>query len=267
MALGPNWEVTSTMVPAKRRRLIVELITDRGGCSVTDLAAEMDCSAATIRRDLDHLANRNLIERSHGGAVPATAVGNEQTHGQKELQNLEGKRHIAQAALTELQDGQVVLFDAGSTTMQIAHALSEDRSFIGVTNSPVLALELGSPCDTVQLTGGSMRQPTRALVGPTAERFVEQRTFDVLFLGTNGIDPSSGLMTPNEEEARLKGLMIDNATKVVLTADITKLGKQSFIRFAEISDLDVFITDGELATGAREPFESAGVEVIDGLRA
>jgi len=253
------------MLPAARKRQIVELVSERAGCSVDELAADLDCSKATIRRDLNDLADEQLIERSHGGAVPATTVGQEQTYGQKEVQNLDAKMAIAERAVEEIHENQVVFFDSGSTTMQVARKAPKDGSFLAVTNSPLLGLELGKEDAEVKLTGGSLRRPTRALVGPTAERFMERTTFDLLFLGTNAIDPEQGLMTPNEDEARLKELMIQKAQRVVLLADVSKLDEQSFLGFADFEDVDVFVTDGTLSADAREPFEAADVDLLEGL--
>ncbi len=248
-----------------RKREIVELVSERGECSVAELAEEMDCSKATIRRDLADLAERQLIERSHGGAVPATTVGKEKTYGQKEVQNLNGKMAIGEQAAEEITEDQVVFFDSGSTTMQVAKNVPENRSFLAVTNSPILAIELGKQNEDVKLTGGSLRHETRALTGPSAERFMERTKFDLLFLGTNAIEPSEGLMTPNEDEARLKSLMIENSERIVLVSDGSKLGKQSFVKFADFEDLDVFITDTTLSYDQREPLETADVNVIEGV--
>ena len=255
------------MLPEARQRKIVELVSDRDGCSVEELADEMDCSKATIRRDLNELADKQLIERSHGGAVPATSVGQEQTYRQKEVQNLEGKVAIAERAVEEVHDNQVVFFDAGSTTMQVAKQLPANDSVLAVTNSPLQAMELDDDGTEVKLTGGSLRRPTRALVGPSAERFMERTTFDVLFLGTNAIDADGGLMTPNEDEARIKELMIEKSRRVVLVADGSKLQNRSFVRFAGFEDLDMFVTDASLTDAQREPFESAGVELVEELEA
>lgn len=253
------------MLPAARKRRIVELVSERGGCSVDELAEEMDCSKATIRRDLNDLADQQLIERSHGGAVPATTVGHEETYGQKEVQNLEAKMAIGERAVEEIRDNHVVFFDSGSTTMQIAKRAPKDGSFLAVTNSPLLALELGKEDAEVKLTGGTLRRPTRALVGPSAERFMERMTFDLLFLGTNGIDAERGLMTPNEEEARLKELMIEKSQRVILVADVSKSNEQSFLRFAAFDDLDALVTDGTVPADLREAFDSADVELVEGL--
>jgi DeoR family fructose operon transcriptional repressor len=252
------------MLPEARQREIVELVSENGGCSVDELAAMMECSKATIRRDLNSLAEKQLIERSHGGAVPATSVGQEQTFRQREVQNLEAKMAIADRAIKEVHDNQVVFFDAGSTTMQIAKQLPPNETVMAVTNSPLQSMELDDTGMNVKLTGGSLRSPTYSLVGPSAEQFMERMTFDLLFLGTNAIHPTEGLMTPNEEEANIKSLMIKKSNRVILVSDQSKLNEQSFISFADFDDLDMFITDRTVPTTLRDRFEGGDVEVVSG---
>jgi DeoR/GlpR family transcriptional regulator of sugar metabolism len=253
------------MLPAERKRRIVELVAESDGRSVEDLSENLGYSKATIRRDLRELEDRGLIERSHGGAVPVTSVGREQTYGQKEVQNLEGKRAIADRAIEELSEGQVAFFDAGTTTMEVARKVPKDGTILGVTNSPRLAIELNEEENEVKLTGGTLRRRTKALVGPTAEAFMQRTNFDVLFLGTNGLDIDSGLTTPNEDEARMKELMVEKSAKVVLVADASKLGRRSFVKFASLEDIDLLITDDELDPATREEIANAGVDVVDGV--
>lgn len=252
------------MLPEARQREIVELVSENGGCSVDELAAMMECSKATIRRDLNSLADKQLIERSHGGAVPATSVGQEQTFRQREVQNLEAKMAIAERAVKEVHDNQVVFFDAGSTTMQVAKQMPPNETMMAVTNSPLQSMELDDTGMDVKLTGGSLRSPTYSLVGPSAERFMDRMTFDLLFLGTNAIHPTEGLMTPNEAEANIKSLMIQKSNRVVLVSDQSKLNEQSFISFADFDELDMFITDRTVPTELRERFEAGDVEVVSG---
>lgn len=251
------------MLPAERKRKIVELVSENDGCSVEELADHFGFSKATVRRDLSELEDEGMIERSHGGAVPVTSVGREQTYGQREVQNLEAKMSIAERAVDEILEGQVVFFDSGTTTMEVAKRAPKDGSFLSVTNSPVLALELGKEENEVKLTGGSLRERTRALVGPSAEDFMERMNFDLLFLGTNALHPVAGLTTPNEDEARVKERMVDHAERVVLVADGTKLGERSFVQFATLSDVDLFVTDTNLDAETRDAFQSADVHVSE----
>lgn len=251
------------MLPEQRKREIVEYVSKQDGCSVDELSRKMGCSKATIRRDLNDLEERELIERSHGGAVPVTTVGGEKAFREKKVQSLESKIAIAERAVEEIHHGTVVFFDSGTTTMEVAKKAPAEDSFIGVTNSPLIALELREQGGEVQLTGGSLRQRTLALVGPTAERFMESSNFDITFIGTNGIDEEGFLTTPNAEEARMKELMIENSKRTILVSDGGKLGERSFKRFGTLDDVNAFVTDEKLSDKHRKWFEDADVRVVD----
>lgn len=251
------------MLPATRRRTVVELVAENGGCSVNELSAELDVSKATVRRDLGALADKGLVERSHGGAVPITSVGRERSHQQKGIQNLGAKTTIAERAVEEMVGEQVVFFDSGTTTMEVAKRVSADEVALAVTNSPIVALELADEDRDVKLTGGTLRGRTRALVGPTAEGFMERMHFDLLVLGTNTVD-ADGLMTPNEEEARMKELMIERSKRVVLVADHTKFGEHSVVQFADLADVDTFVTNRAPEDTERKALDNAGVQVLVG---
>lgn len=224
---------------------MVELVRDHDGRSVAELAADLDVSKATVRRDLGELEDEGLVERSHGGAVPATAIGHEQPYGQREVQQLDAKIAIGERALETVHEGDVVAFDSGTTTMQAAKRAPGDGTLMAVTNSPLLAVELSSRGVDVNLTGGSLRQTTRSLVGPSTQWFLEQRHFDLAFLGTNAVGPDGRLSTPNEAEARVKELFVERAERVVLLADATKFDERSVVEFADCTDVDLLVTDAE----------------------
>lgn len=252
------------MLPEQRKREIVEYISEQDGCSVEELAREMECSPATIRRDLTDLEERELIKRSHGGALPVASVGGEKNVREKKVYNLQQKIAIAERAIEEIQEGNVVFFDSGTTTMEVAKKAPSGDSFVGVTNSPLIALELRERDGEVQLTGGSLRQRTLSLIGSTAERFMESSNFDVAFIGTNGIGAEGVLTTPNTQEARMKELMIENSKRVVLVSTAGKLAERSFKEFGTLADVNVFVTDEELSEKHRQWFENADVRVVDG---
>lgn len=251
------------MLPAERKRRIVELVTERNGCSVADLAAELDFSKATIRRDLQDLAEAGRLERSHGGAVPVSSVGREPTYDDREVEHLDAKRAIGVRAAEEIREDQVAFFDAGTTTMAVARAAPTNRSCNAVTNMPELATVLIDRGFDVALTGGALRSRTRALVGPVAETFLERRHVDLLFLGTNGVHPEAGLTTPNEDEAAVKSLMVEQAARVVLVADASKFGERNFVTFADLADVDTVVTDESPPSRLADAFEEASVAVAE----
>lgn len=244
------------MLPVERKRTIVQLVTERDGCSVAELAAELEFSKATIRRDLQDLAAEGRIERSHGGAVPADSGRRDRAYDEREVEHLDAKQAIAARASDEIQPGQAVCFDSGTTTMEVARA-APDEGFVGVTNMAEIALELATGDVDVKLTGGTMRTRSHALVGPSAEAFIERSNFDLLFLGIDSIDAEAGLSTADEEVAAVKRRMVAAASRVVLVADGTKFGQRSFRSVADTGDIDCLVTDEHLPSDLAEAFEDA----------
>lgn len=250
------------MLPEERRRTIVDIVNERGSCSVTELAEELDYSKPTIRRDLDTLEQKGMIDRSHGGAVPVDKIGAEESYSQKEIQHLERKQAIADRAVEEIRADEIAFFDGGTTTMQVAKRVPTDHPYVAVTNSPLLADELLRTAREVKLTGGTLRGKTQALVGPTAEKFMQRTNFDLVFLGTNGVSSGAGLTTPNEAEAEMKSLMVSNAERVVLVTDASKFGQRSFAQFAELAAVDLLITDEQPPDRLASALDSADVSVV-----
>jgi DeoR family fructose operon transcriptional repressor len=250
------------MLPEKRKRKIVSLVSERGSCTVEELSDEFGVSTATIRRDLNALTEEGRIERSHGGALPVGGVGEEHSFASKETENLGAKQAIGRRAAREIEPGLVACFDAGTTVSEVGKHAPKDEEFVAVTNSVPLVFELEETESQVKLTGGSFRRRTQALVGPTAEAYLERKNFDLAFIGTNAITLEEGLSTPDEDEARIKSLMAERADRVVLVADGSKLGDRSFIQFADLSDLDAFVTDADVTDEQVSVIEQAGVELL-----
>jgi len=167
--------------------------------------------------------------------------------------------------VNEVSDSDVVFFDSGTTVFEVAKKIRKDGSFTAVTNSIELGFELGKDDGRLKVTGGNQRNKPRSLVGPVGERFIESHHFDLLMLGTNSIDFKKGLLTPNEQEGRIKQLMIEQSEWVVLLADGSKFGRRSFVQFADLKEIDMIITETQLTDERRAILREADIEVIDGL--
>jgi DeoR family fructose operon transcriptional repressor len=253
------------MIPEERKRKIARIVKEREGASVTELADELSVSESTIRRDLKKMDQEDLVRRSHGGALPVKKLAGEASFDQRSVQNLEEKKSIADRALTEIREGEVVFFDSGTTVLEVAKRIPKDGSIISVTNSIELGFELGKEEGNLKITGGNQRNKSRSLVGPVTERFLSNHRFDLLLLGTNSIDPQIGLSTQNEQEARVKQLMVEKSERIVLLADGSKLEQRSYVKFADVADIDMFITDVRLTDEQRDEFRERDVDTIDGL--
>jgi DeoR family fructose operon transcriptional repressor len=156
-----------------------------------------------------------------------------------------------------------VLLDAGTTTARIAAHLPTDRDLVVVTNSVPIAARLAAmPTVTLQLLGGRVRGVTQAAVGEQALRVLDTIRVDIAFIGTNAISARHGLSTPDSEEAAVKRAMVRSANYVVVAADSSKVGREEFVSFAPISDVDTLITDTEISDDDRRSLTEHGVEVV-----
>ncbi|WP_197383329.1 DeoR/GlpR family DNA-binding transcription regulator [Mycolicibacterium mengxianglii] len=253
------------MYPEERQQAIASLVMSRGRASVTELAATYAVTTETVRRDLSVLDRLGVLRRVHGGAVPARALHVvESGVADRESNRADHKDSIARAALEYLPgSGASVLFDAGTTTSRVAALLPQDRELTVVTNSVPIAASVSSfPAVSLHLLGGRVRGLTQAAVGEHVLRVLDTLRVDVAFIGTNGISIRHGLSTPDTEEAAVKRAMVSSASFVVVVSDSSKLGREDFVSFASLRDVDALITDAEIDDATRAAITDCDVEVV-----
>lgn len=246
----------------ERKQRIVLFVEKNARASVQELSQELGVSESTVRRDLKELEEAKLLKRTHGGAVSLQSVNFEATYLDKEDRLLEEKQRIAHKAVELIQEGDAILLDAGTTTLQIAKALKSFSNIKVITNS-IMALNELKDCRNIEvsITGGMLRPDTMAFVGPMTERSLEMVRVDKTFLGTNGLDIREGITTPNMLEASTKRKMIAVAKQVILVADHSKMGQVSFSKVAEVTDMDHCILDSGVSDKFIRELTQMGVEV------
>jgi DeoR family fructose operon transcriptional repressor len=245
----------------ERRELILAEVRAGNG-HVESLAERLDVSVATIRRDLRRLMEEGRITRTYGGAV-ASPRPLEFTLQEKELSYRRQKDAIARLAAGLVEDGEVIILDAGTTTGRLAWYLRERRNLTVVTNglSVLLALRDADGVEVVVL-GGQLRHLNQALIGGLAEANLRQVTADRVFLGADGLSPDRGLNCPTLAQATLKGLMLHRAREAFVVADHSKLASW---RFPYVTPLDrpwTLITDDQVAEDLVQPYRRRGTEVM-----
>jgi DeoR family transcriptional regulator of aga operon len=253
----------------ERLSTLLELLGQRGKVDVDDLAAELDVSAATIRRDLDHLADQQLLTRTRGGAV-ANNVAYDLPLRYKTARHASEKERIGRGAAALVARGGVVGLNGGTTTTEIARALaarpdlngSDEPGLTVVTNALNIASELAvRPQVKLVVTGGVARPQSFELSGPLASRILDEITMDVVFLGVDAVDPTHGAYAHHEGEASINRLMAERARRVVVAADSSKLGRHAFARICSTTGIDTLITDDAAPTELVAAFEAEGVTV------
>jgi DeoR/GlpR family transcriptional regulator of sugar metabolism len=231
------------LLPAERRQRVFEVVLARHTVAVTELAELFDVSPMTIRRDLQALEEQGVVEAVHGGARSSSQSPFELSFAQRELVNAEAKRAIGRLAASLVSDGEAVALDASTTTVQVARNLVGRRRVTVVTNGIKAAAELGHrPGIDVVVTGGQLHQ-TASLVGPFARATIEQLRVDWLFFSVTGITDDLTLTGPSEFDAETKAALMGIARRVVLVADSTKFGRESYVRVAPLSAVHDVVTD------------------------
>ena len=230
----------------QRQTLILERVREEGAVRVADLVRALGVSDMTIRRDLEILNERGLIEKVHGGAAaidgsslfePGFTVKSTLMQAEKEL--------IAGAAASLVPSGTAIAISAGTTTYALAKRLTDIPGLTVLTNSVPVADALykdGRPDQTVILSGG-VRTPSDALVGPFAVAVIRSLHVDSVFMGSHGMDYRSGFTTPNILEAETNRALIQAGRRLIVLADHTKWGRVGLTSVARLDDADVLITD------------------------
>ena len=251
------------MYAPERQREIVRRARRDGRVEVAALADDFGVTTETVRRDLDQLERHGQIRRVHGGALPLEQLGFELFYEERMAVRRAEKQRIGAAAAAYVPVEGTVLIDAGTTTAQLVESFPSDRQEVVVTtNSLPLAREIiRQPNVTVLMPGGRVRPRTLAQVDVWTQRVLAELHVDVAFVATNGMSTDHGLTTPDVAEAEIKRAMLRSGTRVVLLADSSKYGQRHFVRFGDMQQVDVLITDNDLDEQAAKELRGLGLEV------
>ncbi len=258
--------MTEQLPAALRRERMLELIGRAGFVRVGDLSDAFQVSDVTVRNDLDVLDGQQSIRRVHGGAVLRAPGAREASFEEALESSADEKRRIAAAAAAMVADGSSVLLDVGTTTAAIARALVERTELEGVTvitNGLSIALELerAIPRFQVVVTGGTLRPLQHSLVEPLASVLLARMHADLAFIGCTGVHPSGGITNVNLPESDLKRVMVGSASRVVVVADGSKLGRRHLGRIASLDEVDELITGPSAEQEELGRLRAAGLHV------
>jgi len=253
---------TNTLFSEERRARILELVQERKKLVVSELCTVLGVSPATVRGDLRDLDREGLLVRTHGGAIEKARASFELTSNKRSTVNLAAKQAIAKSATQFVEDGDTIVLDTGTTTVELAKRLVSRRRLTVVTNDLQIAGVLEEvPGLEIVLLGGTLRKGYHCTVGPGALRLTHDLRVDTAFMATNSLSLAAGATTPDLHQAETKKAMISMARKIILLCDSSKIGRESFARFAGLDQIDVLVTE-QLGDEARGVFEEQGMEVV-----
>lgn len=248
------------MLVETRRRHLLDLINQRGFATLEDLVASLNVSESTVRRDLEALDLAGAIKRTHGGAVCTGEVRSMPALDDRATTMAREKRAIGLAAAALVHDGDTVLLDGGTTTLEVARALV-GRPVQVVTNSLPIAQLLAPHKDTdLILIGGYVYPRTGVAMGPIAIASLEGIRVHKAMMGAGGI-VAEGVFNSNSLLVETERRMMRCAQEVMLLADHTKFGRLSLSRLCGLDEIDRLVSDAGLPGEFRDLFAAAGAEI------
>ncbi|WP_158228415.1 DeoR/GlpR family DNA-binding transcription regulator [Pseudonocardia sp. MH-G8] len=246
----------------RRRDAILERLRASGHVSVSEVSQALGVSEMTVRRDLRRLVETGDASLVHGGAsLPAGSHGRP-VFGVRALVNAEAKRRIGAAAAAMVAADDTVGIDAGTTALEVAHALPETFSGCVVTHSaPALAVMLARKAARVIAIGGELSHDNQAMIGPSAAHFVRNLRLRLLVLGVASIDVR-GVYVRSELELSVKQALLDVAEDVVLVCDASKEGGPGTVRVCTLDRIDTVVTDAPMSEGLTRRLHAAGTRIV-----
>ena len=252
-------------MPSRKRRERIDLILDSlrstGGASIGDLAAALDVSEMTIRRDLELLSSDGRARLVHTGAIPAV---DGPSHGfslsDARSQGANEKRRIGQKAASLLDAGDVVIIDSGATTEWLARSIPADIPITILCFALNIALEAGRhPARTLVLAGGELKDETLVCRSPEGVSLVRRYRANKAFLSAGGASESLGVTCIDAAEAELKKAAVASSRTRILLADSRKFGRVTAAWFAELRDFDAIVTDPGISLEYVEIVRNLGI--------
>ena len=243
----------------KRKNIILNILEERGEVTVKELADELAISEITVRRDLTVLTADGLVYRTHGGIMKVELTKTPFHFANKAAVNVEEKDNICRLAAKEIQEGDIIFMDCGSTVFRLCQFIRNKKIHV-ITNSLPIVYELMNSSVKINLVGGEIDPERQAVHGRIAEEHIGRYKADRAFIGVDGISVENGLSAFSEIEAGITLAMFANSAISYLLCDASKVGKDKYFQFAPLNSLDVMITNKR--TEETDQIVKAGIRVI-----
>jgi DeoR/GlpR family transcriptional regulator of sugar metabolism len=251
------------MMGEERRTQILQIVRSAGRVRVSELATHFNTSAVTIRNDLNALHERGQVFRSHGGAVLPDTILRESPVHERLKAHAEEKRRIGAMAATLINDGETIILDSGTTTLEIARQIKKKQGVQVITNGVNIAAELLDARDVqVFIVGGTVRGESASISGRFTEEMFAQFSADKMFLSGAGCDLDFGVSGANLEETMVNQAMLRISREIILVSDASKFSKRSMARITHFSEIDTVISDISLDPEIQHKVRSMGCKLI-----
>ena len=226
-----------------RQSEILDRARRAGRVDVDGLASEFDVTPQTIRKDLNELCERGMLQRVHGGAVLPSGIANYAYDARRQLAS-DAKQLIGKRAAALIPDSASIMLNIGTTTEQVARALRQHDGIMAITNNINVANILRSaPAVEVIIAGGQVRPSDGGIVGEATVDFIRQFKVDYAVIGASAIDADGTIFDYDFREVRVAREILSHARQTLLVADAMKFERSAPVRIAHLSQIDIFVTD------------------------
>ncbi|MFO1386416.1 MAG: DeoR family transcriptional regulator [Chitinivorax sp.] len=245
-----------------RHERIIQLVKQNGYMSIDALAKELDVTPQTIRRDINMLAEEDILRRYHGGAgLGSNSVQNED-YAKRKVWNQQEKDRIASLVAEHIPNNSSLFMNIGTTVESVARSLLDHSGLKIITNNlNVASIFSGHEQFEVTIAGGTVRQRDGGIIGEATIDFIRQFKVDYAVMGISGIDEDGTLLDFDYREVRVAQAMIEHARKIFLVADHSKIGRNAVVKLGHISQVTAMFTDIQPPETLMQQIEHAGVQL------
>lgn len=248
--------------PAERTHIIHDRVEREGEVSIADLAEQLEVSEMTVRRDLERLERLGALRRARGRAIKGASGSYEPPFIIRSQRQAAEKQLIGREVAGLLADRETVVLDGGSTGVAIARELLDRELTVCTPSMRVADVLRSAPDITLMLTGGIMRRGEESLVGPSAVATLEAHRFDAYIMTVSGLHPKHGCTEWNVDDALIKRVALQVATRCIVATDSTKIGATAFARVCGLDAVSTVVSDSSLKAGFREKIQLAGPSLV-----
>ena len=265
--VSENSTARARRLPAGRKADLAAFVAESGQVTVAALSEHFGVSIDTVRRDLDQLDREGVVIRTHGGAVSVEGQRPDRGLDVRLRMQIAEKEAIAKLAADLVADGSVIMLNAGTTTLAVAHALRDHRELTIATNNLRIPAEISPKAfRDLYVFGGAVRTITQATTGPVAFTMTAggpevDIQCDLALIAVGAVE-TTGYSTSNLGDAAMMADMMQRAQRTAILADSSKMGRRLFAQVATLERADYLVTDTPPPAELADALAEAGVEVV-----
>lgn len=245
-----------------RQSEIFKLVKQHQTCTIAELAKRLNVSGETIRRNVRRLVDDGLVLKVHGG-ITLPFLEHEPPLPRRMATQVEEKKVIAALVAQQVDDGDSLIIDSGSTTAYVAQALNRHNNLMVVTNSSYIANLLASNNQNrIFMAGGELSAHDAAAYGPSAIDFIRRFEARKAILSIAAIHATRGCMDHHLDEAEISRTIIGQAEYVIVATDSSKFGRVIPMKVCDLDEIDLLVTDTAPNKKLRAHLDRAQVKTI-----